>query len=52
MQKISDLEKNSFRNKFNIPIDQPIIGMAGRLATEKGMEVLVDAFSSYSKRIP
>ena len=42
--ELSDLEKNSFIKKFNINPYQPTIGMAGRLATEKGMEVLVDAF--------
>ena len=50
--ELSDLEKNSFIKKFNINPYQPTIGMAGRLATEKGMEVLADAFPFIQHEYP
>ena len=50
--EISDLEKISFIKKFNINPYQPTIGMAGRLATEKGMEVLADAFPFIQDEYP
>ena len=50
--ELSDLEKISFIKKFNINPYQPTIGMAGRLATEKGMEVLADAFPFIQHEYP
>lgn len=48
---------SAFRQKFNLPAPDPqhptpIIGMAARLATEKGVEVLVDALEIIRKTHP
>jgi len=43
---------DSFRNKYNIHPDQQIIGMAARLATEKGVEYLAGALPSVIKAFP
>jgi len=47
----------AFRQKFNLPASNlqtptPVIGMAARLATEKGVEVLVDALEIVRKTHP
>jgi glycosyltransferase involved in cell wall biosynthesis len=42
----------AFREKFGIHPRQRIIGMAARLATEKGVEYLVQAFPQVLERIP
>jgi glycosyltransferase involved in cell wall biosynthesis len=42
----------TFRQKFNIQDGQRIIGMAARLATEKGVEYLVQALPGVLKKIP
>ena len=42
----------AFRQKFNIQPGQTIIGMAARLATEKGVEYLVEALPGVIRQIP
>jgi glycosyltransferase involved in cell wall biosynthesis len=42
----------AFRQKFNIQKGQRIIGMAARLATEKGVEYLVRALPGVLRKIP
>jgi len=42
----------AFREKFNIQKDQHIVGMAARLATEKGVEYLVQSLPEVLKKIP
>ncbi|MCK4726612.1 MAG: glycosyltransferase family 4 protein [Anaerolineales bacterium] len=43
---------DSFRAKFNIRPEQRIIGMASRLATEKGVEYLVHALPAVLEEFP
>jgi glycosyltransferase involved in cell wall biosynthesis len=43
---------DSFRTKYNIHPDQKIIGMAARLATEKGVEYLAGALPRVIEAIP
>ena len=43
---------NAFRSKHGIQSDQRIIGMASRLATEKGVEYLVKALPTVLERFP
>ena len=45
-------ERDAFRHKFNIEPGQRIIGMAARLATEKGVEYLAQALPSVLERFP
>jgi glycosyltransferase involved in cell wall biosynthesis len=40
---VSDTERDAFRSKFHIQPNQRIIGMAARLASEKGVEYLAKA---------
>ncbi|HWR66357.1 MAG TPA: glycosyltransferase family 4 protein [Bellilinea sp.] len=40
---VSSAQKQSFSQKYNAAERQPVIGMASRFATEKGVEVLLDA---------
>lgn len=40
---ITDLDVSAFREKYSILPGQKVIGMAARLATEKGVEYLVEA---------
>jgi glycosyltransferase involved in cell wall biosynthesis len=47
---IADLE--AFRDKFNLQPDQRIIGIAARLATEKGVEYLAQALPAVLQRFP
>jgi glycosyltransferase involved in cell wall biosynthesis len=42
----------AFKRKFNIQKGQRIIGMAARLATEKGVEYLVQALPGVLRKIP
>jgi glycosyltransferase involved in cell wall biosynthesis len=42
----------AFREKFGIQKDQRIIGMVARMATEKGVEYLVQALPQVLERIP
>ena len=45
-----DLQR--FRNKFNIKEDERLIGMAARLASEKGVEYLANALQTVLNRYP
>lgn len=49
---VNDNEVAAFRKKYNIQKNQQIIGMAARLATEKGVEYLVQALPNILKKIP
>ena len=48
----TDADVQAFREKFGILPGQRIIGMAARLATEKGVEYLVQALPQVLARIP
>ncbi len=49
---ISEKDEHDFRQKFRIQTDQRIVGMAARLATEKGVEYLIEAMPDVLKRHP
>jgi glycosyltransferase involved in cell wall biosynthesis len=49
---ISLADRQAFREKFKIIEGQPLIGMAARLATEKGVEFLAQALPSVLERFP
>ena len=51
-EKITHQQKQDFLEKFNLTTSQPIIGMAGRLATEKGMEIMANAFQNILAKYP
>jgi glycosyltransferase involved in cell wall biosynthesis len=48
----SEEDVRAFRQKFDIQAGQRIIGMVARLATEKGVEFLVQALPQVLERIP
>jgi glycosyltransferase involved in cell wall biosynthesis len=48
----SEMDIRAFHEKFDIHPGQRIIGMAARLATEKGVEYLVQALPQVLKQIP
>ncbi len=48
----SEADIRAFREKFGIQPGQRLIGMAARLATEKGVEYLVQALPQVLKQIP
>lgn len=48
----SDMDIQAFREKFGIHKGQRIIGMVARLATEKGVEYLVQALPQVLERLP
>jgi glycosyltransferase involved in cell wall biosynthesis len=48
----TDADIQAFRAKFDILPGQRIIGMAARLATEKGVEYLVQALPQVLKQVP
>jgi len=48
----SDADVRAFRKKYGIREDQRVIGMAARLATEKGVEFLVQALPEILKAFP
>ena len=48
----SEADIQAFRAKFGILAGQRIIGMAARLATEKGVEYLLQAFPKVLERVP
>jgi glycosyltransferase involved in cell wall biosynthesis len=48
----SEADMQAFRAKFGIHAGQRIIGMAARLATEKGVEYLVEALPQVLEHIP
>lgn len=49
---VSAEQVQSFRDRFGIQPDQPIIGMVARLATEKGAEYVVEAMPAVLERYP
>ena len=49
---ITEDEKTAFRAEHNLKDQRPVIGMAARLATEKGVEVLLKAMPEVLKRHP
>jgi glycosyltransferase involved in cell wall biosynthesis len=49
---ISDQDVELFKQKYQITPEQRIIGIAARLATEKGVEYLVEAMPTILKRYP
>ena len=49
---ISEADVDAFRNKHHITPEQKIIGIAARLATEKGVEYLVAAMPSILEKFP
>ena len=48
----SEADMQAFREKFGIRDGQRIIGMAARMATEKGVEYLVQALPQVLERVP
>ncbi|MBN1122099.1 MAG: glycosyltransferase family 4 protein [Anaerolineae bacterium] len=40
-----DADPDSFRRRFDIPIDAPLVGFVGRLNPIKGIDFLIDAFA-------
>jgi glycosyltransferase involved in cell wall biosynthesis len=48
----SEADMRAFREKFGIHKGQRIIGMAARMATEKGVEYLVQALPQVLERVP
>jgi glycosyltransferase involved in cell wall biosynthesis len=49
---VTEEDISSFRKKFGIKSSERIIGMASRLATEKGVEYLVEAMPAVLKELP
>lgn len=52
LSKISDNNVDAFQKKFNIKPGDRVIGMAARLATEKGVEFLAEALPIILKKFP
>lgn len=52
MPQVSDQEIQAFKQRFHVQPGQRIIGMAARLATEKGVEFLVEAMPAVIARFP
>jgi glycosyltransferase involved in cell wall biosynthesis len=52
VEEITSADLQAFRRKFDIRPEQRIIGMAARLATEKGVEYLVQAMPKVLERFP
>ena len=52
VQTIKDTDRLAFREKYHIKPDQQIIGMAARLATEKGVEFLAQALPIVMEKYP
>jgi glycosyltransferase involved in cell wall biosynthesis len=52
VEPVSAADREAFRRKFNILPGQRIIGIVARLATEKGIEHLVQALPTVLKRYP
>ena len=48
----SEMDEQNFKEKFQIRPDQQIVGMAARLATEKGVEYLIEAMPEVLRRHP
>lgn len=47
---ISPTQKEKSRNALGIPLDAFVIGFAGRVVEEKGVDLLIKAFSYYNKQ--
>ena len=52
LQPVSEAEVAAFRASHQIEADQVVIGMAARLATEKGVEYLIAALPEVLKKYP
>jgi glycosyltransferase involved in cell wall biosynthesis len=52
LESVTEDNVAAFRAKYGIDSDQRIVGMAARLATEKGVEYLVHALPSVLERYP
>ncbi len=52
VEKITPADLEAFRRKFDIRPEQRIIGIAARLATEKGVEYLAQALPAVLERFP
>jgi glycosyltransferase involved in cell wall biosynthesis len=52
LEPYTDEDVRAFRTKYGINPEQRIIGMAARLATEKGVEYLVRAFPKVLEQFP
>ncbi len=52
LSPITNADISDFRNKFGVKENEKVIGMASRLATEKGVEHLVDAMPAVLKKLP
>lgn len=50
--RASQTDIDSFREKYHLLPGQPIIGMAARLATEKGVEYMVEALPRVLEKYP
>jgi len=50
--QVSEDDRQAFRAKYQIQPDQQIIGMAARLATEKGVEYLAEALPAVLNQYP
>jgi glycosyltransferase involved in cell wall biosynthesis len=51
-EPVSPVDLQAFRHKFNLQPGQRIIGIAARLATEKGVEYLAEALPIVLQRFP
>ena len=52
IEQVSSADLEAFRRKFNLQPGQRIIGIAARLATEKGIEYLAQALPAVLRRYP
>lgn len=52
VEPVTNAQRAAFRQKYAIQPDQRLIGMAARLATEKGVEVLAQALPRVLERFP
>jgi glycosyltransferase involved in cell wall biosynthesis len=52
LPQITESEKQKFGQKYNSNNDHPIIGMAARFATEKGVEVVLNALEEIIEKYP
>jgi len=52
LSPVEETDVRDFREKFGVRPGQKIIGMAARLATEKGVEYLIDALPTVLERHP
>jgi glycosyltransferase involved in cell wall biosynthesis len=52
VENITSADLEAFRGKFNVQRGQRIIGIAARLATEKGVEYLAEALPAVLQRYP